>query len=84
MTKEKPIQKVKFLGQPGQIYSIGRSSFPRNVWKPVTPAQLDHITGNKNIRILFDFEPLINFSLLSEKAEVRVEKKSKKKKKEDD
>jgi len=82
MTKEKSIQKVKFSGKPKQTYNIGRDSFPHNVWKPVTSIQLEHITGNKNIRILFDFNPPINFSLLSERAEVKVVKKSKKRKKE--
>ena len=81
MTKIKTIQKVKFLGQPNQTYSIGRTLFPRNVWIKVTPDELQHITGNHKIRILFDFEPLINFSLL--KAETKAVKKSKKKKKED-
>ena len=80
MTKDKPIQKVRFLGQPEQIYHIGRESFPHNVWRPVTPDQLQQIIENKKIRALFDFEPLINFSLLAEKKAV---KKSKKKKKED-
>ena len=82
MIKEKPIQKVRFLGQPGQTYSIGRTLFPRNIWKQVTPDELQHIVGNK-IRTLFDFEPLINFSLLTERAEKKAVKKSKKKKKED-
>ena len=83
MTKEKKIQKVRFLGQPGQIYNIGRASFPRNVWKEVTPDQLKHIIGNPKVRDLFDFDPLINFSQLKDKAESKAVKKSKKTKKED-
>lgn len=83
MTKVKSIQKVRFLGQHGQIYNIGHDSFAHNVWKKVTPEQLQHIVSTPKIRFMFDFNPPINFNLLKEKIEIKKGKKSKKKNKED-
>ena len=70
-------QKVRFLGAPRQIYHIGRSSFPYNVWVEVTPDELKHLTGNDAVRTKFDYDPPVNFSEL--KAEPKVGRKKKRK-----
>lgn len=54
-------QKVKFLGEPGQIYHIGRKSFPFNVWIEVTPDELKHIAGDDKVKTKFDYNPPMNF-----------------------
>jgi hypothetical protein len=84
MDKKKIEQRVRFMGQPGQIYNIGRKSFAHNVWKVVTDEELAHILGDPAVCARFDFNPLPSSDLSESVTEVKSKKTRKSKKKEDD
>lgn len=80
-------QKAKFNGAPNQIFTIGRNAFPSGVWKFIIPNELSQLS-EREIYKMFDFDPLIDFTLIDEKKDLPIKKakkrKTKSKKKEGD
>ena len=72
-------QKIKFIGQPNQIYSISKNSFPYNVWITITPTELHKII-EFNITHLFEFNPPLPIVTNYEVEEKKKPKRKRKKK----